>query len=445
MALDQKDMEQRREKREMQKKKQERDRMRMKIAMMFAALILLAVGVGIYRMAAAAAERSREREAAELAEYLSTAPTDANGDPILETEPVETEAVKSRTTTIHLRAAGDLNITDATVNAGLSATGFDFTRAFLDVSAELAAADITVLNLEGNICGEPYGTETASAPTTLLTALRNAGVDLIQMANSYSVNNGLIGLSTTLTNIRQSGMEPLGAYASAADFQSSKGYTICEVEGIRIAFVSFTKGLGGMGLPAGNEYCVNLLYTDYDSTYKTVDTDAINTILNAVAAEKPDITVAMLHWGSENNDEISSTQTKIISLMQKKGVDIIIGTHPHLVQEIDYDETAGTLVAYSLGDFFGDATHSGTDYSIILDVEITKDSETESTRVTGFDYIPIYTLKQTETVDGFRRVMRIEAAMYAYENNFVDKCSQSTYAQMAYSLQRIEARVSGNG
>ena len=74
----------------------------------------------------------------------------------------------------------------------------------------MGVADVTVMNIEGNFCGEPYGSQTASAPQELLTYLKSAGVDLIQMANSYSVQNGIIGLSASLNAIRSAGMEPLG-------------------------------------------------------------------------------------------------------------------------------------------------------------------------------------------------------------------------------------------
>ena len=213
------------------------------------------------------------------------------------------------------------------------------------------------------------------------------------VANSCSINNGLNGLNATLRAIRNAGIEPLGAYSSASEFRASKGYTITEVQGIKVAFVAFTKGLGGRGMPAGNENLVNLLYTDYATEYQKVDKERIETILKNVEAEKPDITVAMLHWGSEYNDDISKSQGTIISLLQKNGADVIIGTHPHLVQPIVYDEVAGTLVAYSLGDFFGDGERGGTNYSIILDIEITKDSSTGVTKVTDYSYTPIYTVK----------------------------------------------------
>ena len=366
---------------------------------------------------------------------------------VLQTQPTEeTEAASSRRnapTTIHLRAAGDLNITKNVVESGLVASGYDFTRAFLDVSHLLSDADLTVLNFNGNISGEPYGSDTRSSPTQILNALRNAGVDIVQAANCTSVQNGLIGLKSTLSAIRQSGLEPVGAYATPQDYAASKGYIICEVQGIRMAIVAFTKGVGGMGMPAGNEDCVNLLYTDYASYYQDVNKDKINTILKAVEAEKPDITIAMLHWGSEYNDVLSESQEDIAALMMKRGVDVIIGSHPHMVQKIEFDEEQGTLIAYSLGDFYGDASRDGTYYSILLDLEITKDPDMGTTKVTDFSYTPLFTVKETEAADGFRRVVRIDQAMRAYEENYVDKVSASAYANMQKALKRIQARVTG--
>ena len=434
MAMSPEDMEKRRQRRQAQLKKQRAQRRKLRLGLAAAVVVLGLCAFGIYYFV----ENTPQGEAT-----VQSAIPETTASTTAPTE--ETSPVRESTTTIHLRAAGDLNVTDSVVDAGLAASGFDFTRAFQDVASTLSDADLTLLNLEGNIYGETYGTATTSAPYKLLTALRNAGVDLIQMANSCSINNGLIGLSSTLQAIRTAGMEPVGAYASPNEFRRSKGYTICEIQGLRVAFVAFTKGVGGRGMPAGNEDCVNLLYLDYDSTYKKVDTEGITQILSDVKAEKPDFTVALLHWGSENNDTISSTQESIVKLLQKNGVGLIIGTHPHLVQKIDYNEAAGTLVAYSLGDFFGDAARGGTNYSIILDVEITKDNVKGTTRVTGYSYTPIYTVTKSQSADGFQRVVRIEQAMQAYDGNFVDKTTKACYDDMAYTLTRIASRTSGKG
>ena len=144
-----------------------------------------------------------------------------------------------------------------------------------------------------------------------------------------SINNGLNGLNSTIQAIRNAGIEPLGAYATEAEFKQYKGYTITEVRGVKIAFVAFTKGMSGRGMPVGSENLVNLLYEDYADEYQTVDEKRITQILKNAAAERPDLTVALVHWGSEYNDDLSRSQQRIVSLMKKQGVDVILGTHPH--------------------------------------------------------------------------------------------------------------------
>ena len=266
-------------------------------------------------------------------------------------------------------------------------------------------------------------------------------MDIVQTANSCSVNNGLLGMTSTMNSFRSAGIEPVGTFSSPEEFRKTKGYTICQIQGIKVAVVAFTKGVGSMGLPAGSEDCVNLLYTDYATTYQEIDKDGIRKVLKDVASEKPDVTIALLHWGSEYNDTISASQKSIASLMKSNGVDVIIGTHPHRVQSIEYDELNGTLVAYSLGDFFGSAVEAGSNYSIILDVEITRDSDAGTTQVTGYSIIPIYTLKQSETCDSQRRVVVIEDAMKAYREDYVDKITPEAYASLDTSLERISERI----
>ena len=275
-----------------------------------------------------------------------------------------------------------------------------------------------------------------------MEALADAGVDLVQLANSYSINSGVSGLRNTINGVRLAGMEPLGAYPDNASYAESKGFTICNVNGVKVAFVAFTKGMDGMALPAGSENCVNVLYTDYSSTYQKVDTEKISRIMDAVASAKPDLTVALVHWGSEFNDTVSSSQKKILSLLQSKGADAVIGTHPHYVQQMTLDPETGKFVAYSLGDFFGDASRSGSEYSVILDLEITKNNKTGETKITNYSYTPIFTVVEKGKP---ARVVRIHEAMEAYDNLFLERIDPATYDAMAYALQRIEARVNPEG
>ena len=429
------EMNRRREKREAMRRKREAEARRLKRNLLLAAVALVICGIALSNLT----KDFRGKEPPQKQEEVQVQETVPDTKPPKATSPVQKDPI----TTIHIKAAGDLNITDSVVSSGLVASGYDYSRAFRDVSAILSDADLTVLNFEGNVCGEPYGSATTSAPVEILQGLRNAGVDMLQMANSNIINNGMIGLTTTLQAIRNAGIEPLGAYASAQEYHNSKGYTITEVNGVKVAFVAFTKGMNGRGMPAGNEDLVNLLYTDYATEYLNIDRDGITQILKNVQTEQPDLVVALVHWGSEYNEDISKTQSSIVSLMKKNGVDVILGTHPHMVQAIEYDPLNGTLVAYSLGDFFGDAERGATNYSIILDLEITKDANAGTTKVTDYSYTPIYTLRASESGGdiNYSRVMRIDKAMEAYEGHFLDSITSACYDSMAYALTRIEQRI----
>lgn len=435
MALERDELEKRRRQREQQRKARRAAQRRLYWKLGIAAVLLVACGVGIYLVSTRNAPASP---------VLATQPPFTSPLP----QQQATEATEPRSSlekppsVIHIAAAGDLNVTDKVVWSGQTSGEFDYTNAFMDVAPVFSAADLALLNFEGNVSGAPYGTESASAPPQMIDALRNAGVDLVQMANSYPIHNGLIGLQSSLAAIRASGIEPLGAYTSTQEFRKTRGYTICQVGDIKVAVVAFTKGVGSLGLPAGSEDCVNLLYKDYYTNYKEIDTDGITKVLKAAKSEKPDFTIAMVHWGSSDNDTIYATQESIVKLMQKNGVDAIIGTHPHRLQKIDYDEKTGKLVAYSLGDFFGDAKNPGTAYSVILDLEVTKDHTTGKTRITGVSYTPIYTLSEDEC-DGNRRVVRIENAMAAYDLNFIDKVTDAAYENMKFALDRIPKRLWG--
>ena len=146
-------------------------------------------------------------------------------------EPTEPETV------ITMTFGGDLNITDLTVAAGDQNGGYDYTEVFMDVLPVLAASDLTVLNFEGNLCGAPYGGESTSAPQEMASALAAAGVDMLQVANSCTINNGILGMKQTLDAVRSAGMEPLGAFADNEAAEKSGGYTLVNVGGIRVALV----------------------------------------------------------------------------------------------------------------------------------------------------------------------------------------------------------------
>ena len=412
------------------RRKRERARKMMIFRLCVAAAVIVAVGIVIWIVT-----RDGKQPGATTQNRPNT--------PAVTTQPQETTdpVVEEERTTVSVAVAGDLNVTAATVNAGLTPYGYDYGPVFRDVAPLLANADVTVLNFEGNLFGIPYGQDNASAPPEMLQELSDIGVDMIQMANSYSIRNGLLGLESTLEGIRSAGMEPLGAYATNEEFKESQGFTIRDINGVRLAFVAFTKGMDNLGLPAGSENCVNVLYEDYATTYQTVARDKINAILKNVRAAEPDYIIALLHWGSEYNDEYSGSQEEIREVLFAGGVDAIVGTHSHRVQAVDFDREAGTFTAYSLGDFFSDTTEAGSNYSIVLNLQITKDNQTGETKLTDYTCTPIYNMTPEESGESTLRLVRTKTAMEGYDIGIYNCISEALYGNMAYSLERIEYRL----
>ena len=415
MNLDMEELNKRRVERHQRRQQMYAKKRRKKTAaMIIISLLLIAIGAGVFFLV-----RMEEKTAHKQEQVMHS------GDVAAEDA-----------TVIHLVAAGDVNVSDNIVASGGAEQ--DYTQTFLDVAHLLAEGDVTVLNFEGNLCGAPYGSSSHSAPQSMMDVLGRSGVDLVQLANSYSINQGISGLQATIQGVKDAGMIPLGVYADERAYKAGKGYVIKEVDGVKIAFLAFTKGMDGMTLPQGSEHCVNVLYKDYDSTYQNLDRERLNAVLDAVEAENPDLTVAMLHWGSEYNDTISKTQESIVSLLQSRGVDAIFGTHPHYVHKMTYDPETGNFVAYSLGDLLSDGTRSGTEYSVIVKLEITKSGG--STKITGYSYTPVFTVAERGSS---LRSVRIAESMNAFDSNYLKSVNQSTYDAMTYALQRIEARVKG--
>ena len=240
MSLDHDELNKRRQDREKRRKRRQRA-MYFKLAL--AIIVLIACGVGIFFLI--------KNNNPVSAPTLATVPVETTPETVPPTE--KRSSWDKAPVKIHVAAAGDLNITDKVVWSGQISGDFNYTNAFMDVAPILSEADLALLNFEGNVCGAPYGTETGSAPQQLLEALKNAGVDVLQVANSCSIKNGLMGLTATLSSIRAAGLEPIGAFSSADEFRKTKGYTICQVGDVKIALVAFTKGVGSLGLPVGSE------------------------------------------------------------------------------------------------------------------------------------------------------------------------------------------------
>ena len=227
-----------------------------------------------------------------------TPPAD-NTDVTDPASPTEPETPSGDTATATLAAVGDIMVYDSQLADALEADGtYNFLPMLSPVSSYLTAADVTVGNFEANFGDDPVGYPDFRAPASLASTLSGLGFDILQTANTYSIQNGITGLQSTINTVRGAGMDALGTYLSADD-KTANQVIVREVNGIRMAFIGFTKGVNNLTLPEGSEYAVDLLYTDYATNYSTVNTSAISAAVAAAQATEPDVIIAMVHWGSE--------------------------------------------------------------------------------------------------------------------------------------------------
>ena len=154
-------------------------------------------------------------------------------------EPVHTtEAPTIVSSTVSLSFVGDISLDKAAIDSFRTESGYDFTDLFRRIVPRLAPADLTIGNLEGNVTNAG-DTADHCYPPALLQALYAAGFDILQTSNSFTIQNGITGLTATKQAIQAAGMDALGTWVSQED-REENGVLIREVNGIRIAFLSFT-------------------------------------------------------------------------------------------------------------------------------------------------------------------------------------------------------------
>lgn len=336
-------------------------------------------------------------------------------------------------TAVRISAVGDIFLTEDQIDDARCADGsYNFMPQFADVYVALSKADLTVGNFEGTFAGTPYGAEHGSYPDEFAVALNDAGFDLLQTANSFSVYNGLAGLKRTKDVIENNGMLSSGTYRDA-DERGKEQVTLFELNGIRVAVLSFTKGLGGMSIPTGEEYCVDLLYRDYATDYEEIDTEGIIAAINSAEQLKPDVVIAMVHWGSENVRDVSKRQEEIADLMFHNGVDVILGSHPHLVGKVeqrsvrmDDGSRKDVLIAYSLGDFCK-VSRGQSNMSPILNFTFTRDAFSGETTLTDVSCSSVLAMDNGEEAPDRYAIIDADTAISLYDGNYYDRIPKELY------------------
>ncbi len=222
---------------------------------------------------------------------------------------------------------------------------YDYSNIFANTKSDIEEADLAIVNQEVIIGGkelEISGYPAFNAPFEIGNELVNSGFDVICHATNHAMDRGGTGIKRCLEFWETEHPEEavLGIHESAEDQNEIYVY---EKNGIKLAVLNYTYGTNGIRLPEKMPFAVDLL-------------DEKKVVADIKRAEKmADLTIVCPHWGTEYSHDISTDQDKWTEIFLENGVDLVIGTHPHVIEPVKWvvnEETgAKMLVYYSLGNF----------------------------------------------------------------------------------------------
>ena len=313
---------------------------------------------------------------------------------------------------------------------------YDFSYVFENVKDYIAAGDISIANIETSFAGKDRGYSNYpvfNSPDELARDVKATGLDIITTAGNHCLDMGYSGLSRTIDVLKNNEIEQLGTYKSQEERDT---IFIKDVKGVKIAFIDYTYGTNGIPVPSGKEYCVNL-----------IDKDLIKKDIEAAKSQNVDMIVACMHWGDEYKTKANKEQEDLADFLFKNGVNVIIGNHPHVLEQMEKrtvtledGTTQDGFVIFACGNFICDQNAENTRNSIILNLDITRHSDGKVT-VDKANYIPIYMYKGASGKLRRMKVLDIEKSIANYENGTDTSIGQSTYNDLKNQLEKIKTIV----
>lgn len=253
--------------------------------------------------------------------------------------PTPTPVVTSAT----LAAIGDVLLHNTVYqDAKTEQGGYDFKPMFALVRDRLRQPDLVVANQESITGGTELGLSSYpvfNSPHEIGDALHDSGIDLVTMANNHAMDMREKGIQSAIAYWNQLGMPYTGAFASQEDRDRIR---VLKANDISFAFLSYTYGTNGIPVPADKPYLVNL-----------IDEPRIHADIER-ARELSDVVVVSMHWGIEDQANPNDTQRTLAEKLAAWGADIVIGSHPHVLQPFAWltrPDGKRTFVMYSLGNF----------------------------------------------------------------------------------------------
>lgn len=281
-------------------------------------------------------------------------------------KPKEKDPVEVRVTMI-----GDVLLHRGVIKSGEQADGsYNYDHLFKNMKETFSSTDISIVNQEVMLGGKELGISTYpcfNGPQEVGDALVNAGINTVLHATNHTLDKGKNAVDSCMNFWKTKHPDVTVLGVNESQEEQDNNIHVFEKDGFKIAILNYTYGTNGIPLPADRPYIVNLL-----------DEEKIDADLKK-ANELADFVIVCPHWGNEYQFKPSDEQKKWAEFFVKRGVDLVIGAHPHVIQPVEWVEDAETgnkmLVYYSLGNFVSTQLDAYSMVGGMADVTIEKDGK----------------------------------------------------------------------
>lgn len=238
---------------------------------------------------------------------------------------------------------------------------YDYDDVFRYIREEIMEADLAIANFEVTLAGPPYrGYPAFSSPAALAVACTNAGIDCFVTANNHAADRGRNGIISTIDRLDSLKIPHTGTFKDMAA-RDSLYPLILRKNGWSFALLNYTYGTNGITVP--QPVIVNML-----------DRQTIEADIRKAKAKNPDLIILFLHWGTEYDTVPSKVQTDLAAYFFKCGADLIIGSHPHVMQKMIFERSDGhrkdNVAVYSMGNFVSNQRRPRTDGGAMVRIEL---------------------------------------------------------------------------
>lgn len=351
-------------------------------------------------------------------------------------EVTATQPPKPYTKEAELVAVGDIMMHGAQIKSGYNPTTktYNYDNFFTEVKGILSSGDWIIGNLETTLSGPETGYTgypLFNAPDPLADAIKKAGFNIISTTNNHSLDRGEKGVLKTLENVKKRGLIPIGTATSAKE---AAKITIVEKNNISMAILGYSYGTNGIPIPKGKNYLVSL-----------INPQKITQDITKARQAGVDFVTVILHFGLEYQRQPSAEQKALVKQLVNAGADIILGSHPHVVQPYQIIEKTGksekpkkAVVIYSMGNFISNQREKYRDLGVIFKVKVLKKFPDETTEIKEIKAIPTWVHRYSQGGKYQFRVLPIEQVLKTRKHPLL---SPSDYQQLETDLKNMNRHL----